>query len=352
MHSREVQQKSFLLLLIVVSLAFGWILWPFYGAVFWAIVLAILFGPLYRRLLGAIGQRRNLASLLTLLLCLLIVILPMTLITFSLLQEVSAILGKIRSNQIDFGVYFQQAISALPSWAVEILDRFELNNLSALQAKLSTSAAQASQLIAARAFNVGQNMFAFLINFAIMLYLLFFLLRDGPQLSMRIKQAIPLTAEHKQQLASRFATVIRATVKSNITIAVVQGVLGGGIFWFLGIQGALLWGTLMAFLSLLPAVGVSLVWGPVAVYFLLIGAVWQGVLLILFGIFVIGLVDNLLRPILVGKDIKMPDYLVLISTVGGMALVGINGFVIGPVIAALFISVWDLFVSDPVLDRS
>ena len=114
-------------------------------------------------------------------------------------------------------------------------------------------------------------------------------------------------------------------------------------FWILGIQGPVLWGVLMAFLSLLPAVGAGLIWLPVAIYFIATGGVWQGVILIAYGVFVIGLVDNVLRPILVGKDTKMPDYVVLISTLGGMALFGLTGFVIGPVIAALFIATWDLF---------
>jgi predicted PurR-regulated permease PerM len=133
-----------------------------------------------------------------------------------------------------------------------------------------------------------------------------------------------------------FTTVIRATVKGNVLVAIAQGALGGLIFWFLHVQAPLLWAVVMAFLSLLPAVGAAIVWAPVAIYFLVTGAVWQGVVLIAVGVFVIGLVDNFLRPVLVGKDTKMPDYVVLLSTVGGMALFGLNGFVIGPVVAALF----------------
>ncbi len=126
-------------------------------------------------------------------------------------------------------------------------------------------------------------------------------------------------------------------------MAAAQGALGGLAFWFLAIQAPVLWGVLMAFLSLLPAVGAGLIWAPVALYLLATGAVWQGVGLAAFGIGVIGLVDNVLRPVLVGKDTKMPDYVVLISTLGGMSLFGLTGFVIGPVIAALFIATWDLF---------
>ena len=123
----------------------------------------------------------------------------------------------------------------------------------------------------------------------------------------------------------------------------MQGALGGAIFWILGIQGPLLWGVLMAFLSLLPAIGAALIWAPVAIYFLVTGEIWNGIILTAFGVLVIGMIDNILRPILVGKDTQMPDYVVLISTLGGMALFGLNGFIIGPVIAAMFIAAWDLF---------
>ena len=176
-----------------------------------------------------------------------------------------------------------------------------------------------------------------------MLYLMFFFLRDGAALSRRIREAIPLEEDIKRNILTKFTTVIRATVKGNIVVAMLQGALGGLIFWFLGIHAPVLWGTLMAFLSLLPAVGAALVWIPVAIYFLATGAVWQGVLLIAFGVLVIGLVDNILRPVLVGKDTKMPDYVVLVSTIGGMSLFGLNGFVIGPVVAAMFMAAWDIF---------
>lgn len=345
MNHPELHQKAFLFLLLAVSLAFGWILWPFYGALFWGTVLAILFEPFYCQLLVAMHQRRNLAALTTLLLSLVIVIFPLALITAALLQEGSLVYQRIRSGTLDFGVYFQQIIDALPPWMVSLLNRFDIGNLFALQEKLSTMAVQGSQLIATQALSIGQNTFEFVISFGIMLYLLFFLLRDGRGLSAKIKQAIPLSPEHKHHLFSKFTTVIRATVKGNIVVAATQGALGGAMFWILGIQGALVWGVVMAFLSLLPAIGAGLIWAPVAIYFLLTGAIWQGVTLIAFGVLVIGLVDNILRPILVGKDTQMPDYVVLISTLGGMALFGLHGFVIGPVVAALFIAAWDLFSS-------
>jgi predicted PurR-regulated permease PerM len=176
-----------------------------------------------------------------------------------------------------------------------------------------------------------------------MLYMVFFLLRDGGEIGRRVRRALPLDEAHKNLLLAKFTTVVRATVKGNIAVALVQGALGGFIFSVVGIQGVVLWGALMAFLSLLPAIGASIVWVPAALYFLATGELGKCAILVVFCVGVIGLVDNLLRPILVGKDTKMPDWVVLISTLGGMALFGINGFVIGPLVAALFMASWDIF---------
>lgn len=347
MHSPTFQNRTFLLLLTGVTVAFLAILWPFYGAVFWAVVLAILFLPLHRRLLARLPGRPNLAALGTLGLCLLLVILPLMLLSISLVQETAQLYERARSGQLNFGLYAQQILATLPEWAHRLLAHFHISSLAELQDKFSSAALQASQWFASKILSIGQNTLGFIVSACIMLYLLFFLLRDGVALGQRIRNAIPLNEAHKRNLSSKFATVVRATVKGNIVVAAAQGALGGLIFWVLGIQAPVFWGVLMAFLSLLPAVGASLIWMPVALYFFATGALWQGAVLTGFGMFVIGLVDNLLRPLLVGKDTKLPDYMVLISTLGGMSLFGLTGFVIGPVIAALFVAVWDLFASTP-----
>lgn len=345
MNQYTLQQKFFLLLLAFVTIGFIWILLPFAGAVFWGVVLAILFAPLYRRLLNATKERPNLSASIALLSIVVIVILPLSLIGAALVDQASTVYQLISTGQLNFGAYFQKIVHALPRWLITLLERFELTDLSALQQRLTDGASQLSQVVGRQAINVGRNTFDFLVGLTVMLYLLYFLLRDGQAVAARIRGAVPLSRKYKQRLFTNFTTVIRATVKGNVLVAAAQGALGGLIFWFLDVEAPLLWGVLMAFLSLLPAVGAALVWAPVAVYFLVTGAVWQGAVLTAFGVFVIGLVDNILRPVLVGKDTKMPDYVVLLSTVGGMALFGINGFVIGPVIAALFIAAWDLFAS-------
>lgn len=334
--------KAFVLLVVAVTIAFGWILWPFYGAIFWAAVLAILFAPLYRRLRKSMRQRRTLAALCTVAIILLIVILPAAAVTAMLLQEAFGVYAKMQSGEINFGLYLQQIFAALPAWITSLLDRFGLTSLGAVQERFAAGLAKGLSFFAGQALNIGQNTLEFVVSFFIMLYLLFFLLRDGADLSRRMRDTIPVRDDIKHNLAGKFATVVRATIKGNIVVAVVQGALGGLIFGILGIHAPVLWGVLMAFLSLLPAVGTALIWLPVAIWLLATGAVWSGVILIAYGVLVIGLVDNVLRPLLVGKDTKMPDYVVLISTLGGMAIFGFNGFVIGPMIAAMFMAVWDV----------
>ena len=342
-RSPALEKRAFLLLLLLISVAFLWVLWPLYGAVFWGAIFALIFKPLFVRLLRVMKGRRTVSALSAVSIILVLVILPLALIGALLMQEALAVYQRVKSGELDFAVYFQQIYNALPDWVTGLLDRFGLHSTGVIQERLSQALSQGSQFIATQALSIGQNAFDFVVSFFVMLYLLFFLLRDGAALAGRIHAAIPLEAGIKRDLAGKFVTVIRATVKGNVLVAALQGALGGLIFWLLGIHAPVLWGTLMAFLSLLPAVGAALVWVPVAVYFLVTGAIWQGVVLIAFGVLVIGLVDNILRPLLVGKDTKMPDYVVLVSTLGGMSLFGLNGFVIGPVIAAMFMAAWDLF---------
>jgi predicted PurR-regulated permease PerM len=334
--------RTFLFLLVAVSAAFAWIVWPFFGAILWATILAILFRPLYRRLVRSVGRARTPAALATLLVVLVIVILPTALVSAILLQESARTYNAIQSGQLDLAAYFHSALAAMPAWVTSFLERFDMTDVSGLQKRLSDALMKGLQVLAPQALNVGQNALDFVVSVFITLYLLFFFLRDGDALAARITRALPLRQDIQRRLFAEFSNMIRAIVKGTLVVAIVQGMLGGLIFWILGINAAAFWGVVMAFLSLLPAVGTALVWGPVAIYFLVSGAIVKGVALMVYGVLVIGLVDNVLRPVLVGKDTRIPDYVVLISTLGGIAVLGINGLVVGPVIAALFIAIWQL----------
>ncbi|WP_184708621.1 AI-2E family transporter [Comamonas odontotermitis] len=343
LNTRSLHDKAFILLLIAVTIAFFAVLFPFQGAVFWGVIFAVVFTPLHKKIAAKFPKYPTIAALITLSLCLVLVILPLILLSISLAKESAAIYERVHTGQMNFGQYFQQIYNALPQWLIDLLARFNLNDPKVIQEKISGISVQASQFVATKVLAIGQNTMGFLVSFCIMLYLLFFFLRDGKVLVRKIYAAVPLDDSHKQKLGAKFITVVRATVKGNLAVAATQGALGGIIFWILDIDGALLWGVVMAFLSLLPAVGAAIVWAPVAIYFLATGANWQGIVLAAYGAGVMGMVDNILRPLLVGKDTKMPDYLILISTLGGLSLFGLTGFVIGPLIAALFIAVWDLF---------
>jgi len=343
--AKFLDSRALPLLLVVVTLAFGWILLPFYGAILWGSIIALLFAPVNRRLRARLHGRRTAAAMLTLLIALVVVVFPLVLVTASLTREATDLYQRIQTRELNPGLFFHAAFDALPGWATSLLDRVGLVDFAALQRRLAAMLTQASQLIAGQALGIGQNAFGFVVRLFIALYLAFFLIRDGEYIARTVMRAIPLAPAHKKELRDKFATVIRATVRGNLLVAAIQGALGGIAFWYLDVSGAVLWAALMAFLSLVPAVGAGLVWLPVAAYFLLTGAVWQAVALTAYGVLVIGLIDNLLRPVLVGKDTRMPDYVVLVSTLGGMAVFGINGFVLGPAIAAMFIAVWHIYAA-------
>jgi predicted PurR-regulated permease PerM len=337
-----LEEKTFHLLILAVSVAFVLVLQPLYGAIVWGSILAIVFAPLYRRMLRVMRQKPSLAAAVTVALVLVLVILPLIMVVALLVREVTGAYARIESGELDIVGFFRRMFDLLPAWMADLLERFGLTDFGAVWERSIATLLKGSQFVAAQAFVVGHNVLDFGVNLFVMLYLLFFLLRDGEELSARILNAIPLPADQKVALISRFTVVIRATVKGNILVAALQGALGGLIFWAMDIHAAVLWAVVMAFLSLLPAIGAALVWLPVAIYMVMSGDIWQGIALTAYGVLVIGLVDNFLRPVLVGKDTKLPDYVVLISTLGGLTFFGINGFVLGPVIAAMFMAVWTI----------
>jgi predicted PurR-regulated permease PerM len=337
------EHKAFLLLLAIVTVAFFWLLIPFYGAVLWAVILAIVFQPLQRRLERRFHRGSNTAASLSVLVCIVIAVIPMTIIVTSLVTEGADLVTRAQAGEFDVPSFLKGLQDSLPGWSQRWIDQTGMGDLDTLRERLVGALASAGQFLAGQALNVGQNTLRFVGSVGIMLYVLFFLFRDGAAIGRYIREAMPLSEDLNRRLLAMFAAVVRATVKGNIIIAIIQGAIGGITFWLLGIEGALLWGVLMTFLSMLPAVGSALVWAPTAGILLLSGSVARGIILIAVGAGVIGLIDNVLRPILVGKGTRLPDYVILVSTLGGLSIFGINGFVLGPIIAALFLAGWAVF---------
>jgi len=342
--SERLEQSTFLVSLIAVSVAFGYMLIPFWIPLLWACIIAVLFHPVQAWLERRWGQRPNITALVTLLACMVLVIIPVLLFLASFLQQALAVYEQIETGQLEPGKYIEQVRTAFPALQ-EILGRFDID-MNTLRENATKAAVGGSQFLARNALAFGQGAFGFLLQLALMLYVAFFLLRDGHLLLEMLIEALPLGDERERLLFKKFAEVARATVKGNLLVAMVQGMLGGLIFWVLGLPAPLLWGVVMTVLSLIPAIGAGLVWLPAAIYLFAVGESISATVLIGYGVLVIGLADNLLRPILVGRDTKLPDWMVLLSTLGGILMVGINGFVVGPLIAVLFVAFWQIFMRE------
>ncbi|MES2674219.1 MAG: AI-2E family transporter [Pseudomonadota bacterium] len=343
MHER-LETRTFLLFLILVSCSFLWILKPFFSAVFWAVAIAIIFFPIQQRLLKRWPNRPNFAALMTLLLCIVVVILPVIFVIGSVIEEAVLVYESIQSGKINPTQYIESIGKGFPLLN-SLLERVGLD-LDRIKTDAINALTTSGKFLAMHTLAIGQNAFSFLVSLAIMLYITFFLLRDGKKLTDLLVLAMPLGDSRERTLITVFAEVIRATIKGNIVIALLQGTIGGVTLWALDIHAAMLFGALMAMFSLIPAVGSALVWAPIALYLAATGDTTSALILTGVGAGVIGMLDNVLRPILVGRDTQLPDYVVLLSTLGGISLFGVNGFVIGPVVAAMFIAFWGIFIRE------
>ncbi len=337
-----IERLFLIALLVIITLAFAWLIEPFFGAIVWGVVVAVLFHPVFVWIHGVMPKRANSAAFLTLLLVIMLVIVPAIMLGSALVEEASNVYSRIRAGEIDFEQIILSVQNSLPVWLQNQVTAWGYGDIEAVRPRIEEAVAGSLEFVISQAFSVGQGAFRFLLALGVMLYLTFFLLRDGAQLGQRIEEIIPLSKKRAEILANKFFVVIRATIKGSFVVAILQGTIGGLIFWALDIQGALLWAVFMGILSLIPAIGTGFVWVPVAAYLLVTGDIWQGVVLTIAGVFIISMVDNLVRPILVGRDTRMPDYVVLISTLGGLQMFGFNGIVIGPLLAALFIAIWTI----------
>ncbi len=328
-------------LLLIVTGAFIWLIRGFLQPIFWAVALGIVFYPAHLRLSAWLGERRrNAAAVLSVLLVIIVVVLPLAGIITAMTSQAANFYGRLTSGEIE--------LDAVAAW-VETNTPYITNSIESLgidldriQEQVSSSAVEIGQFIASQALAIGQNTLRITVFFFLMVYLLFFFMRDGKILLEGLIRALPFGDERERHLFDRFAEVSRATIKGTLVVGIVQGLLGGILFALLGIGAPVLWGVIMAILSILPAAGPAIVWLPAAIYLIATGSIVSGIVLIVAGTLIIGLVDNLLRPLLVGRDTKMPDYLILLSTLGGITGFGIAGFVIGPIIAAFFLSVWKM----------
>ncbi|RZK00446.1 MAG: AI-2E family transporter [Novosphingobium sp.] len=325
---------------MLVTAGFLFIVASFMGALLWATIAAIVFQPIFERLLERWPHQPHLAAGLTMLIMTVAVVIPMIILGSMVVDQAAGVYQQLRDGQIDFGRYFRQIHDALPLRIQNLVDTSGYGSLERAQSRISQSLSNSVSGIARQAFSLGANAAAFLLTFGVGLYVTYFLLRDGRKIGPAVVSALPLDQTVSTLLAERFVAVTRATIKGSGLVAAAQGALGAITFAIVGLPAALLWGVLMAIAALLPAIGPAIVWIPVALYLLAIGEIWQAVVVVISGVIVIGLADNILRPLLVGRETGVPDWLVLVTTLGGIEALGLSGIVVGPLAAALFLAAW------------
>ncbi len=337
----RVHRNLFFLLVALVTAVFFGMIGPFLLTILWAVVLSIIFYGLYRRIAKWLGPNRGgYAAGITCVLVFLFGVVPLILLSLSLISQASELYAAVESGELDVNVVIDYVETELPRLA-GFLEGYGVN-VDNVRENVTTAAGQVGQVALSGGLAITGNIINTFVQFTLMLYLLYFFLKDGRMIVQRLISTVPLGNVRERLLIRRFVQVSRATLKGTVIVAVTQGAIGGILFWIVGIQAPLLWGVAMTLLALLPVGGSAIVWVPAAIILFIQGEILNAVVIVVVGSLIIGLVDNLLRPILVGRDTQMPDYLVLISTLGGIAYFGLSGFVIGPTVAALFITVWEM----------
>ena len=323
-------------LILLFAIAMLYLVRPFLYPIFWAAVIAVICAPVYRWILKYL-KLPKVSSLFAIGFVILAVLLPLGLVAGLLVNESVDLYNKVAG-----GTYFTEVR--------ETARRLEGTALGPVVAQVqeqwTSYAANVTKTVSLFLFEnvkkLTQVSLWFLFLLFIMLYSLYYFFKDGPQILKRIMHLSPLGDTYEALLYDKFTSTARATLKSTLIIGGVQGALGGILFWATGIEGALVWAVIMAVFSIIPAVGPFLVWLPAGIIMLALGNFGSG-LVILIGGSVISFVDNLLRPPLLGKDTEMHPLIVLFATLGGILLFGISGFIIGPIIAALFLAVVSIY---------
>jgi predicted PurR-regulated permease PerM len=340
---RKFRTAFVIILVVAVSALFLAVIWPLLQALLLGALLAGLCHPLYRWITRLLRGRRSLGAIVTLVILFIVVAGPLSAFLGVVVQQALTV-----SNQAI--PWVQQHFGTASSFNAHdwLVQRFPtLADHVPSQAQLVESVGAVAKSIGGFLVTAASRMTAttaaFLLNLFVMVYAMFFFFRDGEKILEKMFYYLPLRDEDEGLMLQRFASITRATVKGTLVIGIIQGALAGFAFWVAGIDGSAFWGTIMAILSIVPGIGAALIWVPAVIYLLVTGEVLAGLLLFAWCAAVVGTVDNILRPILVGKDAKMPDLLILIGTLGGLFLFGPIGFIVGPIVCGLFLTVWEIY---------
>lgn len=340
MELKNYNVYFFFVLLIGITLLIFFVIKPFLVAFFVAAILAHLFSPAYKSLLQWTKNRKGLSSAITCLLIAVIIVTPLISVSALVINEVRGVVADISEESPDLGKIINRMNSGFAN--VPLLGNIKTENLLNQENIVSAVKSFSANTIA-----ILQSTYRGVVHFIfvtfIMFFSLFYLFIDGNRFVKLIMKLSPLQDKYEGVLLEKFNSMVRATLKGTTFIAIIQGTLGALLFWATGVASPVLFGILMTISSVVPSVGSGLVWLPVGVGMIILGYPIQGIAILLFGGLFISTIDNFIRPRLVGKDTQMHPLLILFSSLGGIALFGISGFIVGPIVMSLFVALWEIY---------
>jgi len=343
-RSPSVGRYFLVALLIILAVIFFTMVQYFILPIVLAAVFAGLFYPLYKKLLKPFRGNRSVTSLVTCFILILLLLIPIYVIADLVANEAIKLYQTAEDGIRDIIRDIEEGESQLKDFfsSLPLVQRFNIDAIDwqgAIEEIVKTSAS----LLASVINKASRETFMFFANIFITFFAMFYFFRDGEMIVKRLKYLSPLDEKYEDEIISKFISVSRATIKGNLVLAIIKGTMGGITFWIFGVTSPILWGVIMIILSIIPLVGAWMVMYPVGIIMILTGDVWQGIAIILIAAIPIGNIDNILFPKLVGHDTGMHELIIFISMLGGLSVFGIMGLVVGPIIAAMFIAILDVY---------
>ena len=327
-----------LLAATVFALYLCWsMLQPFIEVLLWAVVLVIVFYPVHTRILKRV-KKPGWAAVLSCLIVIVAILVPLTLLTFAIVRELKGFAESLQGNVQSFLDPQSPYMGRVLNWLGQYVDVEQLRSGKFFAERVQNF----GSMIAGRTLGFVGGAVGVVVEVFFVIFTMYYMFRDGERMRAAVRNLLPLEESKSREILERTREVISASVYGVLVIATIQGTLGGLAFWGLGLPSALLWGVVMIFLSMIPMAGAFVVWAPAAVYLALTGHVGEAIALTLFGVLVIGSIDNFLRPKLVGEKTRLHELLIFFSVLGGLQVFGVLGLVLGPVVVAITMALIDI----------
>lgn len=339
MQLKSLNVSFFFLLFSVVGIAVFFIFQSFLTAIVAAAILASLFKGPYHTLEKWFRGQRSISALLTCLLVVVIIVTPV-LFVLSLVVGEANNLYSIVGQELALQKFVERVVVSIQHLPYsDVFLRDGVLNKEQILNDVKQFSQGALGLLQAAYFGIT----SFLFWVFVMFFTLYYFLIDGKKILRALTQLSPLRDTHDRLLAEKFISISRATLKGTMVIGAIQGLLGGVMFWIVSVPSPAIWGLVMVFFSIIPMVGSAIVWVPAAIIMFFLGQIWQGIFILAIGFGVISVIDNILRPRLVGKDTQMHPLLIFFASLGGISFFGLPGFILGPIIIALFMALSEIY---------